>query len=460
MRRILIYVVFALVGVHQARADATTVLVFPFENASNDRTLDWIGEGVSELMIERLQPESGAYMFTRDERLAAFEKLGIPETTVVTRATALKLGWEMGADHIVTGRFSGDSENFQLSARLIDMGTGSAVEISTQGKLDEIIPLSTSLAWQVLTNIVPGAASGEADYTARPPIPRSAFESYVRGILNQDLRKRIELLETAVRLDPQYESAFLQLGRAYYLQHDFKGSNVWLQKMPSSFLRPQVQFLMGLKYFYLSDYTRSATAFQTITPTYEVLLNRGGAFFQKGDNLSAVMAWQQAAEMDPMASDAYFNIGYASFRKGDFDTAVKNLNESLKIRGRDSEALFLLGRSYERLGRIEESQRATSQAARLSQRVERWLNRPIPDLLRLAMSMPSRTHRETWTETRLARRAAGENLLQWLESIQSEIDVYLFGDALRDLQDVIRVFPESSEARSLLDEVHRRQNVR
>ena len=91
MRRILIYVALALLGAGQARADSTTVLVFPFENASNDRTLDWIGEGISELIIERLQPEAGVYTFSREERLAAFEKLAIPEATLVSRATALKL---------------------------------------------------------------------------------------------------------------------------------------------------------------------------------------------------------------------------------------------------------------------------------------------------------------------------------------------------------------------------------
>ena len=59
MRRFLIYlapILVVLAGPVQARADSTTVLVFPFENASNDRTLDWIGEGVAELIIERLQP--------------------------------------------------------------------------------------------------------------------------------------------------------------------------------------------------------------------------------------------------------------------------------------------------------------------------------------------------------------------------------------------------------------------
>jgi hypothetical protein len=44
--------------------------------------------------------------------------------------------------------------------------------------------------------------------------------------------------------------------------------------------------------------------------------------------------------------------------------------------------------------------------------------------------------------------------------VQADIDSYLFGDALRELHDVMKVFPDSSEARSLLSEVDRQRNLR
>jgi tetratricopeptide (TPR) repeat protein/TolB-like protein len=461
VRRILIYVLFVLLGTRPGRADSRTILVFPFENASIDRTLDWIGEGISELITERLQPESGVDTFSRDERLSAFEKLGIPETTMVSRATALKFGWDMGADHVVTGRFSGTADNFQVAARLVDMETSAAAEITAEGKLQDVIPLSMSVAWQILKKIVPGTASPESDYIARPPVPRSAFESYIRGILNQDLKKRIEQLQTAVRLHPQYGPALFQLGRVYHLERDFKNSNLWLLKLPdTSFLRPQAQFLIGLNYFYLADYSHAITVFQELPATYDVLLNRGAAFWRNGDAASALAAWKQAAGIDSLASEARFNIGYVGFRQSDLDSGVRSLTESLSLRGRDSEALFLLGRTYEKQGRLDESQKAIAQAARLSQRVERWMNQPIPELERLAGTTTFRTHNEIWTEERLRRRARGQDLAAWLESIQTDVDSYLFGDALRELSDLIRVFPESAEARSLLEDVHRLQGLK
>ena len=54
LRRIFVYMALVLAVTGRASADSSTVLVFPFENLSTDRTLDWIGEGIAELIVERL----------------------------------------------------------------------------------------------------------------------------------------------------------------------------------------------------------------------------------------------------------------------------------------------------------------------------------------------------------------------------------------------------------------------
>ncbi len=462
LTRILIYTALALLFAPAAHADAVTVLIFPFENQSTERNLDWIGEGIAELVIERLQSEPALAVFSREERLAAFEKLGIPESAMVSRATALKLGWDCGADVVITGRFSGTAERFEITARLVDMELGRASEdIKAQGKLEDVIPLVTTMARGVLSRIAPGNASPETDYTTQPPTPRSAFENYVRGLLNPDFQKRGELLRTAVRLYPQYGSALFQLGRAYHLERDFKSSNQWLSRVSEqSQHRLQARFLMGLNYFYLADYSRAIAAFQGLPQTYDVLLNLGAAQLQKGDTAGAVSTWRRAAEMDPLVSEPPFNAGYASFLKGDWDGAVKNFTESLRLRGRDSEALYLLGRAYDKQGRTEESQRMLAQASRLSQRVERWNTQPMPKLERLAASTAFRGRDEIWTDRRLARRARAQDPAMWLDLAQNQLDLHFYGEAIRELQYVLRVFPGSAEARSLLDEVNERRNVR
>jgi tetratricopeptide (TPR) repeat protein/TolB-like protein len=461
LRRILIYLAVTLAVTSAARADSSTVLVFPFENLSDDRTLDWIGEGISELIIGRLQSEPGVYTFSREERLSAYEKFGIPESVMITRATALKLGWSYGLDNIITGTFSGTADDFHILARLVDLDAGAGTEIRTEGKLQDVIPLTMTLSWQLLRKIIPGTASPESDYTARPPTPRSPFENYIRALLSPDLQRRTDLLQTAVRLYPQYGSALFQLGRAFHLQRDFAISNEWLQKLPAATPdRRQVLFMIGLNYFYLGQYERSITAFQQLPQMPDVLLNLGSALSRKGDMTAAMSMWKRAASLDPLGSDAFFNMGYVSYLKNDLDAAEKNLVESLKLRGRDSEALFLLGRTYEKQGRSEEARKLLSQAARLSERVERWLNQSLPKLDRFVTSTTFRSHEDIWSDQRLARRTRSQDLASWLEVVQSDLDAYLFGEALRELRDVLRVFPDSSEARSLIAEVERQRSVR
>src|SRR5262249_3585861 len=125
-----------------------------------------------------------------------------------------------------------------------------------------------------------------------------------------------------------------------------------------------------------------------------------------------------------------------------------------------SEALFLLGRTYEKQGRSEEARKLLAQAVRLSERVERWLNQSLPKLDRFVTTSIFRAHDDVWNDRRLARRTRSQDLASWLDIVQADLDSYLFGDALRELRDMLKVFPDSSEARSLLAEVERQRNLR
>jgi len=95
-----------------------------------------------------------------------------------------------------------------------------------------------------------------------------------------------------------------------------------------------------------------------------------------------------------------------------------------------------------------------------SQRVQRWLSQPPTRIERFVTTTTFRSHDEIWNDKRLVRRGRRQDLNGWLEVIQGDIDSYLFGEALRELHDILRIYPDSSEARSLLNEVDRLQSLR
>jgi tetratricopeptide (TPR) repeat protein len=397
-------------------AQTATVLINPFENQTSDRNLDWIGEGLASLIAERLTAQPQLYVFGRDERMAEYDKLSIPDNVSVSRATAMRIAWDMGADIVLTGKISGTHDDFRIEARVLDLGESSReLSASATGKLDDVITLAANLSSQLAKGLVPGSALPESDYAAAPPIPRSAFEAYVRGLLASDPQRRTELLKDAVRLHPKYTAAIYQLGQAYYLDSNYKSSTELLEKISAAAPEyPLARFMLGMNAYHTGDFAKAATIFGTLSSRYDVLVDLGAALAGKGDAAGAESTWRRALTVNPSGTEASFNLAYLAFTRGDMNTVVTRLTQFLRTNGRDAEALYLLGQAYDRVGRAADSQRVTAQAVRLSPRLEKWFGLPLPNLARLRaefnpteLRLPFDT--TVWNEERTARRIAAKD---------------------------------------------------
>ena len=448
-------------------AESTSVLVFSFENQTDDRNLDWIGTGLSEMVVERLSAERGLYVFNRDERATAYERMGIPESVTVSRATAMSIAWDTGADSIVIGRIYGTHQDFRIEARILNLqNASSGPGVVVKGELQNVIPMATSLSFQLARQLVPGTTIPESDYTLHPPVPSSAFEAYTRGMIAADSSRRVALFQDAIRLDPKYSSAIFQLGRQYFQDMDFKNSIPLLEKITEGspeYL--QSQFMLGLNYYNAGDFNKSVAFFSALPPAYDVLINLGMAIAGRGDFREAMATWRRAADLNPLGSEALFNLAHLGLTRGervDAEAAAKSIEQYLKLSGRDAEAIFLQGRIYERLGRAEESQRLITSAVNLSPRLTRWVNQPLPNFRRLRTQLNVTEIRVApkttiWNEARLARRALGRDVVAWLDSVQDSIDSQRFGEAILQLQDIDRTFPQSAETRLVFAEVYENQ---
>jgi Tfp pilus assembly protein PilF len=148
--------------------------------------------------------------------------------------------------------------------------------------------------------------------------------------------------------------------------------------------------------------------------------------------------------------------------RSDMEAAAKSIEQYMKLHSRDAEAIFLQGRIYERLGRIEESQRLIASAVNLSPRLGRWVNQPLTNFRRLR-TQPNVTalrlapEATIWNDDRLQRRAHGSDIATWLDAVQKSIDSQLYGEALAELQDIARTFPQSAETRLMFAAVYEEQ---
>src|SRR5260370_1572463 len=93
-------------------------LVFPFENAGASPRLDWLGEGLEELTIERLWG-AGEQVYSHAGRLAELERYGLPRSSKLSRPTMLHIGEDLDVDFVGFGRFTPNRTSLTIESRIL-----------------------------------------------------------------------------------------------------------------------------------------------------------------------------------------------------------------------------------------------------------------------------------------------------------------------------------------------------
>ena len=319
----------------------------PFENRSSAPGLEWIAEAFPEVLSQRMASAS-LYAMGRDDRLYAFDRSGIPATVLPSRATLYRIAEQMGADYVVLGSYNFDGKTFSATAQLLDMKKlhlNPLVESS--GPLTDLIRLQTVLAWQLLQQMPAHPATTREQFMAAwPPIRLDAFENYLRGVLATDRQQKIHHLHDAIRLDPNYTQAMLELGRTYYDNHEYESAVPWFARVPKTDASAgEANFLLGMSEFYRGNFDKAYAAFSyllTRLPLPEVYNNVGVVEARRGHRAPAVEYFTKAANADPNDADYRFNLALALLRNGDTTAASRQLKDELQRHPGDGEAKALL----------------------------------------------------------------------------------------------------------------------
>ena len=331
----------------QSVPGTTTLMVMPFDNHSKVTGLDWISEACPELLSQRMSSPR-IIVVTRDERIFAFDRAGIPAAIHPSRPTVVKIAEQMGADYVVLGSYAVEGATFQASAQLLDikkLRLHPAVQSS--GPLADFVDLQTALAWELLRQMPdPPQITQQQFLKASAPIPLNAFENYIRGVTATNPQLKIRYFKEAVRLNPSYSLAELRLGRVYYDNHEYEQAAAWFGKIPKDDpANGQATFLLGMSEYYRGNLDRAYTAFSylaTRLPLTEVYNNLGVVDGRRGRRTAAVEYFTKAVAADPNDPDYRFNLAVALFKNGDPAGAARQLKEELQRRPSDAEAKSLL----------------------------------------------------------------------------------------------------------------------
>jgi len=338
-------------------AQAETVLILPFFNINSPKNNDWIGDSISETILETLASE-GIRVVPPEVREEVLRDMNLRRYVRLTRASVMEIAINADADTVLYGEVESGAEKgtVRLSAWIYDVRhVRRRGSFTLSAPLEDLSSLQTTLAWQALSALKPGGKVTLEEFRqGHPPIRIDALENYVRALTASSPEQKHRLLANAARLEPAFSQPCFQLGRLnFFVTKNYRAAADWFAKVGANdFHYRESVFYLGLSRYQTGDFKGAVEAFrraEQMVPLPEVLNNLGAALLRAGDS-SAASYFERAIETDPADPDYHFNFGYALWRKGNFEAAAASLRAALERKDDDDGAALLLERCQKQSG--------------------------------------------------------------------------------------------------------------
>ncbi len=343
-------------------------LVFPFENVAAQARLDWIGEGLEELTIQRLSA-AGQQVFSRRGRLDGMDRNGLPASAKLSRATMLHIAQDLDADFVVYGNFTSDGKELTVNARVLRVSpTALLPVVHESGALASLMDLHTRLVWRLLGTCDAKFPASLPEFAKlQRPLQLAAFEQYIRGLLANDDEVRVRDLKEAARLEPGWPDPAFALGQFYFHRTDCYSALLWLGKVPSTHDRSvEANFSAGVCRLRLGQPEKAEQVFASLQEDLrhnlvsgadlpEILNNLALARARLGDVAAAQTALSRAADIDPDEDDYPFNRGLLALRAKDLAAAATHFREAIHREPDNPEDRAFLIYTLEKAGKKSEA---------------------------------------------------------------------------------------------------------
>ena len=204
--------------IRNARSGTTSktiesVAVLPFNNLSNDPELDYLSEGLTENLINRLSHVSRLKIIAYNSVFRYKGKQIDPQ----------KVGRELGVQAVLIGKLEARGGELSIIGELVDARDGTHLwGDHYERKLSDLQSLQGELAQDMAAALRLQFSGEEKTRLAQPhPVNAEAYQLYLKGRYfwnkrtTEGIKKGLECFEQAIRLDPDYAAAYVGLADCY-----------------------------------------------------------------------------------------------------------------------------------------------------------------------------------------------------------------------------------------------------
>ncbi len=322
-----------------------SIAVLPFVNAGADPSMEYLSDGITEGVIDRLS--------------------GLPNLKVISRTSAFhykqrdieprKVGKELGVEALVTGRVIQRGDDLSVSVELVDAREDKQLwGEQYKVKLVDIISVQQRIATAVSGNLRGGLTSGEKirlnKLSATNP---EAYQLYLKGRYHANqataagLKKGIEYFQQAIDQDPGYALAYAGLADSYSAL-----GGQWQYLAPSdSFPKAKAAAMKSLElddtlaeahaalayavFFADWDWPSAEREFKRaieLNPNSALSHDRYVIYLETRGRFNESMAEaQRAQELDPLSPEIVSELGFVYLDTRRYDESIAQFQKALDL---------------------------------------------------------------------------------------------------------------------------------
>lgn len=345
-------------------AGKSRIAVLYFDNQSGDHDLDWMREGLADLLITNLSRSPKLTVLSRQQLHLWLRRVGRNTGDDIPLETALNLAGRVGAEVLVQGSFAQFGKSLRVNVQVHDReGRFLGSENATAGAPEQILNQMDLLSIKLASR---WGAAPVPQRDASIPLTRNleAYRCYSLGLEKAQAyhsEQAIELLERAVTLDPKFAMAHARIGYTYAVTGaSADQGRPYLEKafQLSEGLTERDRLFVAAWYSLANlDFPGAVKAFRSIVQRYpqetEAYARLGHLLRGEEQYEEAISVLKAGLAVDPEAQDVYNALGGIYSQLGRHEDAIAMLERYSSLAPNEANAYDSLGLAHDWAGRPE-----------------------------------------------------------------------------------------------------------
>ena len=367
-----------------SEAGKRTVAVMYFDNGSSSADIDWLREGLADMLITDLARSKNLAILSREQLRVLLDRIGHKEADKITLDQALDVANRSQAKVVILGNFARLGDQIRVDVQLYDARNGQMLtaERLVVEKPDQILTQVDLLSLKLASHLgAPGEQETDAGLASVMTNNLQAYRYYSLGVEKANTMLYVEavaLLEKAVALDPEFAMAYARIGYTYALDWQrVDDAKPYLEKAFQLSGRLTEKDKLSITAWYAvanQDYRSAIETYRQIISRYPLEVE---AYWRLARLLRGEERMGEAADIakqglivDSEAKDLYNVLGTTYTEMGRHDEAIAMLRRGVELAPEDVNIYDSLGMAYQWAGRYAEATETFEKALSLNPQFE------------------------------------------------------------------------------------------